>query len=139
LQVRKHSDIDRSYNLNLATIDDHYQNYTPDNSNSNFINFSPDLKIKNSMRLQPRYSKYRNAVDKINKTDTEQYKPTTRRTKQLYSMRAEPLTNLKAPFSNSRRMVLEKSSGEYGKFAAIDNIDRTLEEIKNRRNHSIAY
>lgn len=87
-----------------------------------------------------RPSLYRKINENVNNTEPNISVPNTKRSRMLYAMKAEP--NLKESFnlfSRSKRKVLEKSSGAYGNFASIDQIDKALKQIKERKNHSISY
>ena len=97
---------------------------------------------KNTVSIEPgqRPSLYRNINENVNNTDGNISVPNTKRSRMLYAMKAEPnLQESFNPFSRSRRKIFEKSSGAYGNFASIDQIDQALKQIKDRKNHSISY
>lgn len=72
------------------------------------------------------------------KSASEDYKPPTRRTEKLFSLKANNRDNA-IPLSKTKRKVFEKSSGVYGNFVALGSIDRNLKLLEDSKNRSIAY
>lgn len=115
-----------------------YRNEIPkqvyDNSKATYAN------IRKSIDYGQRPSKYRNNQNLVNRTLETEHSPPSSNSQILYSMKAEKIGQQSvSPFTRSKRMIFEKSSGVYGNFSAMGKLDKALKELEERKNHSIAY
>ena len=132
------NDLKNTRSISYTKLNDEYMGRR--HSDDNIVTAANNLKDSlNNLVLSQRPSEFRNITQSPIKVSNE-ISPSTKRSRILHAMKAEPKQALSlTPFTKSKLRNLEKSSGAYGNFASIDQIDKALKELSNRKNHSIAY
>ena len=139
--VENKGDLKNNRSISYININENDIDKRKSGENSSLNEISSKVQNNNLKNLitSQRPSEYRNKDLSINKNNVDSI-PNTKRSRILHAMKAESKDAPKvSPFTRSRIKNLEKSSGVYGNFVSIDQIDKALNELAYRKNHSIAF